>query len=363
MEMAPVRIAQIVGMVQMSGVDAVVMNYYRHIDKSKFQFDYFMDGLEKTPIDDEILTMGGRIYKLPPYQKDMKKNLAVFRSIINENDYKIIHSHMNTLSVFWLREAKKAGVPVRIAHSHSTAGKGEGMRNIMKYMLRPLSKIYANNYCACSNYAGRWLFGKNVNIIRNAIKADDFIYNEILRKEVKDEFGLTDEIVIGHVGRFMYQKNHDFLVNIFCEIEKLNKNVKLFLVGEGPLRSKIEEQIKEKKLENKVIFTGTRTDVTRLLQGMDCFVLPSHYEGLGLSAVEAQAAGLPCFISDKVPDEAMLNEQCWKYDLKLPSKVWAKEILEKTGLHQRKSNIEEIVKKGYDIKVEAGKLERYYEEL
>ena len=362
----PMHIAHIVGKVQMAGVDAVVMNYYRHIDKKIIQFDFFMDGLDKTPIDDEILSMGGRIFKLPPYQQGMGKNLSTFRMLINENKYRIIHCHMNTLSIFWLREAKKAGIPIRIAHSHSTAGKGETLRNLIKYTLRLFSKVYASHYCACSHYAGRWLFGNyyfdsgKVIILRNAIDANAFEYKKTVRGAVRREFGIGNELVLGHAGRFMYQKNHTYLIKIFEQVHKLYQDSKLLLVGDGPLKISIEQMVKLKGLKDKVIFTGTRTDVPRIMQGIDCFVLPSRYEGLGLVAVEAQASGLLCYVSNEVPNEAILTNHCKSLSLKLAPELWARQIIDDLVEYKRSSDIRWVIEKGYNIEQEVKKLEEYY---
>jgi len=367
MEQTPIRIAQIIGKVVMGGVDSVVMNYYRHIDKTKFQFDFFMDGYEDTFIDDEIRSLGGRIFKLPPYEDGLIRNLRAFRKIVNENNYKIVHCHMNTLSIFWLREAKKAGVPIRIAHSHSTASKGEFIRNIIKFSLRPFSKIYANQYCACSLYAGQWLYGSNfynsgkVNYVKNAIDTDKFFYSEINRNMIREELNLNGKFVIGHIGRFVYAKNHEFLVNIFIEICKLHSNSILLLIGDGPKKEKIENLIKKKKMHDKVIFTGLRTDIPKIMHAMDCFILPSRYEGLPIVVIEAQTSGLPCFISDKISPEIFITKQCIKINLDTSPESWAKCIMYNMESYKRASFIDEISTKGYNIKFEFETLEKLYQ--
>ena len=218
----PIRVAQIVGKVVLSGVDCMVMNYYRHIDRQKVQFDFFMDGEGPSPVDDEIHALGGRIYKLPPYGNALRKNLSMFRRILAENNYSVVHSHMNTLSVFWLREAKRAGVPVRIAHSHSTIGKGEGLRTLFKRLLRPFANIYPTHYCTCSNLAAADLFGEKmaqsgrVRLVPNAIDLEQFAYNPTVREQVRRDLHLRASLVVGHVGRLMYQKNHPSLLDLFA---------------------------------------------------------------------------------------------------------------------------------------------------
>ena len=279
-------VAHIMGKWNGGGVESVVMNYYRNIDRNRIQFHFLCDE-DSTDIPyEEIEKLGGKVIVIPPYQKLFKYQKELYR-IFKENNYKIIHSHINELSVFPLRIAKKAGVPIRIAHSHSTSNKKEWKKNILKMILRPFSKLYANNYFACTEYAGKWLFGKKVverkelNVINNAIDLKKFEFNEKIREDLRKELGIKeDTIVIGHIGRFMKQKNHEFLIDVFEKAIKQDDNIYLILVGQGPLEDKIKEMAKEKGIENKILFLGQRNDVNKLYQAMDIFVLPSLYEGL-----------------------------------------------------------------------------------
>lgn len=279
-------IAHIMGKWNGGGVESVVMNYYRNIDRNKIQFHFLCDE-DSTDIPyEEIEKLGGKVIVIPPYQKLFKYQKELYR-IFKENNYKIIHSHINALSVFPLRIAKKAGVPIRIAHSHSTSNKKEWKKNILKMILRPLSKLYANKYFACTEYAGKWLFGKKVverkelNVINNAIDLKKFEFNKNAREDLRKELGIKEDVlVIGHVGRFMKQKNHEFLIDVFEKAIKQDDNIYLILVGQGPLEDKIKEMAKEKGIEDKILFLGQRNDVNKLYQAMDIFVLPSLYEGL-----------------------------------------------------------------------------------
>ena len=279
-------VAHIMGKWNGGGVESVVMNYYRNIDRNKIQFHFLCDE-DSTDIPyEEIEKLGGKVIVIPPYQKLFKYQKELYR-IFKENNYKIIHSHINALSVFPLRIAKKAGVPIRIAHSHSTSNKKEWKKNILKMILRPFSKLYANNYFACTEYAGKWLFGKKVverkelNVINNAIDLKKFEFNENTREDLRKELGIKEDVlVIGHVGRFMKQKNHEFLIDVFEKAIKQDDNIYLILVGQGPLEDKIKEMAKEKGIEDKILFLGQRNDVNKLYQAMDIFVLPSLYEGL-----------------------------------------------------------------------------------
>ena len=279
-------IAHIMGKWNGGGVESVVMNYYRNIDRNKIQFHFLCDE-DSTDIPyEEIEKLGGKVIVIPPYQKLFKYQKELYR-IFKENNYKIVHSHINALSVFPLRIAKKAGVPIRIAHSHSTSNKKEWKKNILKMILRPLSKLYANNYFACTEYAGKWLFGKKVverkelNVINNAIDLKKFEFNENTRKALRKELGIKDDtLIIGHVGRFMKQKNHEFLIEVFNEVYKKNQNTLLILIGQGPLLSEIKEKAINLNIEDKIKFIGQVTDVEKYYNIMDIFLFPSIYEGL-----------------------------------------------------------------------------------
>ena len=268
------------------GVESVVMNYYRNIDKSKVQFHFICDE-DSTDIPyDEIEKLGGKVIVVPPYQKLFKYQKELYK-IFKENNYKIVHSHINALSVFPLRIAKKAGVPIRIAHSHSTSNKKEWKKNLIKDVLRPFSKIYANQFFACTEHAGKWLFGKKVlerkelNVINNAIDLKKFEFNEKIREDLRKELGIKeDTIVIGHIGRFMRQKNHEFLIDVFNELYKKNQNTVLILIGQGPLLNEIKQKVRNLNIEDKIKFIGQITDVERYYNIMDVFVFPSIYEGL-----------------------------------------------------------------------------------
>ena len=268
------------------GVESVVMNYYRNIDKSKVQFHFICDE-DSTDIPyEEIEKLGGKVIIVPPYQKLFKYQKELYK-IFKENSYKIVHSHINALSVFPLRVAKKAGVPIRIAHSHSTSNKKEWKKNIVKNILRPFSKVYANHFFACTKHAGEWLFGKKIierkelNVINNAIDLKKFEFNEKTREDLRKELGIKeDTMVIGHIGRFMKQKNHDFLIDVFNELIKKNENSILMLIGQGPLLNDMKQKVRDLKIEDKVKFIGQVTDVEKYYNIMDIFLFPSIYEGL-----------------------------------------------------------------------------------
>ena len=222
----PIRIAHIMGKMIAGGVESVVTSEFLEMDKSKIQFDFICDEDSTNIPYDLIEKNGGRVIIIPPYQKAFKYHKEL-KKVLKENNYKIVHSHIITMSVFSLFAAKCAGVPVRIAHSHSTTNKKEKKKNLMKQVLRPFSKVFATNYMCCSELAGRWLFGDkeydkgNVYLLNNAIDLDKFKYNEDIRKAKRKELGLKDKtFVIGHIGRFVEQKNHRFLIEVFNELHK-----------------------------------------------------------------------------------------------------------------------------------------------
>ena len=280
-----------------------------------------------------------------------------------------MHSHINTLSVFPLRAAKKAGVPVRIAHSHSTTNKKEKKKNMMKMLLRPFSKKYATNYFACTEHAGRWLFGNkeydngNVYILNNAIDLDKFKYNEKIRIKKRKELNIeNDTLVIGHIGRFVAQKNHTFLIDIFNELHKKKKNSILLLIGQGPLIDEIKQKVEMLGLSDSVKFLGQRDDVNELYNVMDLFLFPSLYEGLGMVLIEAQANGLSCIASTEVPRIVKISKDVSFLELRSSINIWRDEIIKMIG----KKNLVDInilIEKGYDIKNESIKLIKKYKEL
>lgn len=366
MKKEPIRIAQIMGKWVGGGVEAVIMNYYHHIDRTKIQFDFICDE-DSTDIPyEEIEKLGGRVIICPPYQKTFKY-IKELKKIFKNNKYKIVHSNINVLSVFPLYAAKKSGIPIRIAHNHSTTNKAEWKKNLMKQILRPLAKLYATDYFACTEHAGRWLFGDKtfdqgkVTVINNGIDLNKYKYNEKIRKEVRKSLKYREsDIIIGHIGRFMKQKNHDFLIDIFNELHNKNNRYKLMLVGQGPLMGEIQEKVKRLDLTDCVRFLGQRNDANELYQAMDIFLFPSLYEGLGMVLIEAQVAGLPCYASTEVPEIAKISEETDFLDLNISPKIWATNIISSYVKYKRHDNIKAAQSNGYDINEETIKLEQYY---
>jgi capsular polysaccharide biosynthesis proteinCps4H len=359
----PIIVAQIMGKWVGGGVESVIMNYYRHLDHSKVQFDFICDEDSTRIPYDEIKKLGGRVFLVPKYQ-NLPKYLKVLEKLFKENQYRIVHSNINTLSVFPLYAAKKAGVPIRISHSHSTSNPKEWKRNFIKNILRPFSKRYATDYFACSEVAGRYLFGNKtfnrgeVKIIHNAIDIDKFKFDEVARKKLRKELGIKDStIVIGHVGRFVQQKNHTFLVDVFKEYHKKNPDSKLLLVGSGPLEDEIKKKVERLGLKDSVLFLGQRDDINKLYSVMDIFCLPSLYEGLPVVGVESQAAGLPIIFSNGVSHEAIISKNA-KIVPTQETGAYIKKMDEIT--QENKQRALASINENMSIKNEAPKLEAIY---
>jgi len=329
----PIRVAQVLNRMDSGGIEAVVMNYYRHIDRSKVQFDFYFVQGSSFPQMEEMKRLGAGIYPIPPYSHVIRYHKELY-SAFRKKRYPIVHAHLSTMSIFPLYAAWRAKVPMRICHNHSTAHWGEGKKTLLKYILRPFNKIFANRWFACGEKAGRWMYGNKafdagkVHVMPNAIDVDKYAFDEAARKRLRGELGIPeDAFVVGHVGRFVYPKNQPFLVETFEKLKKQKQNSVLLLIGEGELEESTRGIVAEKKLDDSVIFTGARQDADKLYSAMDVFCLPSHYEGMPLVAWEAQANGLPCVLADCVTREARKNDGCVFLSLSLGAQRWSEELL------------------------------------
>ncbi|WNR43792.1 glycosyltransferase family 1 protein [Paenibacillus roseipurpureus] len=310
---SPIRILHIVVNMNRGGAETLLMNVYRNVDRTKVQFD-FLTG-KPGVFDAEITAMGGVIHRIP-YVSDVghtKYIQALDHFFAAHTDYRIVHAHMDKMSGFVLRAAKKAGIPIRIAHSHNTSSEGSVAAKAYKWLAGTYIGSCATHFLACSTKAAQWLFaGKESRavVIRNGIETEQFAYSPNVRKQVRQELHLPENAyVIGHVGRFFHQKNHAFLLDLFARLQEERPEAVLVLAGDGPLREEMEKKVKALHLKKKVKFLGVRSDISRLLQGFDIFVFPSLHEGLPVTLVEAQGAGLPCLISDTITSEVDMGIQ------------------------------------------------------
>ena len=308
-----IRVAQVLNRMDSGGIEAVVMNYYRHIDRSVVQFDFYFTHDSLFPQREELERLGAGIYRIPPYTQVFAYQ-RMLRKCFRQKGYQVVHAHMSTMSVFPIYAAWRSGVPVRICHNHSTANWGEGRKTLLKYILRPFNKIFANRWFACGEKAGRWMYGDRafdngkVYVLPNAIDSERFAYDQEARTSLRKTFDIPDSaFVVGHVGRFTYAKNHPFLIEMFRQLLLVKPNAYLLMAGEGEMEAEIRTMVAKNGLEQRVIFAGVRQDVNKLYSAMDVFCLPSHYEGFALVAVEAQASGLPCICSNQVSGEIDLS--------------------------------------------------------
>lgn len=356
----PIRVLHVVTHMNRGGLETMLMNYYRNINRDKVQFDFLVHRDYRADYDDEIKKLGGRIYRLPrliPWSWFYRKNLNKFFRVHTE--YKIIHVHQDCLSSIILKAAKKYKVPVRIAHSHA-ASQDKNLKYLIKLFYMRSIPRYATDLFACGEDAGKWMFrGKKFLILNNAIPAKQYLFNQEKRNNIRQQLNLDKKFVVGLVGRFSPQKNHSFLLKVFHELVQIEPNSKLLLVGDGELKREIQSEIEKFYLKDKVLLLGVRNDVPDLLQAMDAFVMTSNYEGLSLAIIEAQSSGLPCFISDKVSIECKKTELVQQISLEDSPKRWAKEIL-KVKKEVRKNRYQEIAKAGYDIEKNVEFLEDYY---
>lgn len=357
-----IRILQCVNNMHRAGLETMLMNYYRSLDKSRIQFDFLTHRPFKSDYDDEIESLGGKVYYAPRLTpQNYPQYFSYMKKFFHDHpEYKIIHSHIDSMSYLPLLSAKRAGVPIRIAHSHNISIDLDYKYPLKSFFGTRLDSV-ATDFAACGKEAGEFLFkSKSTKIIPNAINADEFIFSEKVRKEKRQELGITDEFIIGHIGRFSQQKNHSFLLEIFAEIKKLNQSALLFLIGTGENEDKIKEKAEKLGIKSSVRFLGVRSDVGSLYQAFDIFLLPSLYEGVPVVGIEAQFASLPCIFSNRVPKETAFTNNCEFLDLTLSAKKWAEKAISLGGVPRRR---EEFFDSEYRIENTADKLEKYYIDL
>ena len=354
----PKRILQVVTYMGRGGIETMLMNYYRHIDRSKVQFDFLVHRDFAGDFDEEILSLGGKIYRVRPMNPLNPGYWHDLLSFFCTHPYEIVHCHLNFKSGVVLAAAKLAGVPIRIAHAH-TASMEKDWTQIPRKIMRTLIAPNATAMLACSQNAGEAIFGKHpFCFFFNAMDGAAFRYQETVRSEKRLELSLADTFTVMHVGRFGAEKNHRFLLDVFARLREVEPNAKLVLIGDGTLRKEVEETAKRMFTKDAVRFLGVRTDISELLQAADVFAFPSIFEGLPVTMIEAQAAGLPCVMSDTVTDECIVTDLVTALPIDDP-KAWAEEILKKRGT-PRTDRLEEIRAAGYDITAAAEKLTRFY---
>lgn len=353
------------------GIETYLLQQLENIDKSKLIYDFVNNACEsKIVAEDKILKAGSNIYNINMRHKSPFRHYLqwIFLLYKYKNEYKaIVLNGLSLYYVFPLFAAKFFGIPVRIIHSHNAGYENEPsiLRKILVTFNKILLNFSATDYWACSQKAGEWMFGNNrkFTIIHNAIDSKNYKFDLEKRNNLRKSLNIENKFVIGHVGRFAYQKNHEFLINVFYELQKIEPASVLMLVGgsvnDDEFLIKAKEQVKNLNIENKVLFLGMRNDVPDLMQAMDCFLLPSHFEGLPLVAIEAQCICLKSYLSDLITDEVKITDLVDFISLNESPEHWAKQILSNRN-YIRKDMTDEIKKAGYDIKTEIKKIEKFY---
>ena len=374
--MSKLRVLQVFTIMDRGGAESMIMNYYRQINKDLIQFDFLVHRPHRGVFDDEIESLGGKIYRLSPINPfSPEKYYGELRHLLLQhlNDYKIIHSHLNTFSFFPLKIAEELNIPVRIAHAHIAMDPPritdlfpkvnikDYLKKHVKYFLKNRITEHSTHYFSCGVKAGNWLFGQEIEfrLMNNAINTATFKYNSSLAIDYKKELNLSDDFVIGHIGRFTSQKNHIFLINIFHELLKINPCSKLLLIGDGPLRPSVENYVNKLSLKDNVLFLGVRKDVPNLCMAMDFFVFPSLYEGLPVTLIETQCSGLRIMSSDQITREVALTDNIYFESIDTPASIWAENILS-LAKYKREDLIGEIIAQNYDIEENTFSIEKFY---
>lgn len=371
--MEPIRVLNIVGLMGPGGIETMVLNMYKNIDRNKVQFDFLTHYGQEGPYDKVIESLGGRIYQMPKI-KDFNKTYyyklfeyikALNKFFDEHREFKIIHGHMTNTASIYMPIAKKYGSKCCIAHSHLTEAR-PGLSGVVTDILHKPVKKCADEYFACSEMAGKWIFPESyiaqgrVTVLKNGVQSKLYAYDKEKSAEMKRKLGVEGKFVVGNVARFKPEKNQTFLVDVFAEILKKNKDSVLLLIGSGETFETVKKKAKDLGMEEQIKFLGIRYDVPDIMQAMDVFVLPSLYEGLPVVGIEAQASGLPCIISEGVTSETDVTGLCTFLNLNKGAEIWANKILENCKFENRKNTQSMIIKAGYDITNTAKYMEDFY---
>lgn len=358
-EKAKLLIAQVVGNATSGGVPQCVMNFWRVCDHDRFCFHFYTYG--PSVLDDEIRALGGEVFYIDHLTKPWRSFKQLAAHFARER-YDIVHAHNTTLSCVVLAAAKKAKIPVRICHAHSTTSKHEKTA-IVKYALRPFAPLWATHLAGCSEFSNRWLYGKKKGphafVLHNAIDCERFAASDDTRQTIRAQLGLADSFVVGHVGRWVYQKNIPFLLDYFADFATVCPQAKLVMVGSGNLENYAKERAAQLGIEDRLVMVSETERPQDYFNAFDVFALPSNYEGLPLVVVEAQAVGVPCLVSQAVTKEVDLTDHV--RFLPLDKAAWAQETLQLYKEPKRYRDLEAVAQGGYDIREEVRRLQAFYE--
>lgn len=364
------KVLHIVNGTKLGGISSVLLNYYKHIDRTQIQFDLACITPDRGPMAEEFERLGAHIYFLPTRNAGLRVFSAKLRELINTQHYDAVHAHGCHSSWVDLRVAKQCGVKVRLAHGHNAnKNYGTAKEQLKRRIGILMMRHYATARLACSRDAAVYTFGahalkeKSFHLLPNAIETDRFVFDINAREAVRGELGIeSNEFVLGTVGRMSLEKNQIHLVRIFPEILQRRPDSRLLLVGDGDCRPQIEAEACRLGVMDKVILTGGRRDIPQLLSAMDVFALPSFEEGFGIAALEAAAAGLPVILSDVIPQELSFIPNSSYLSLQAPLSEWAARALSYGQPFDRSNGVSVVCKAGYDIVLIAKCLEKIYQE-
>lgn len=358
----PLRVLQVLTSLDRGGMETMTMNFYRRMDRDRVQFDFLLHREEGGDYEGEARSLGARIYRVPRQNPLDPRYWKALDSFFSDHLYRVVHAQLDCMSALPLAVAKRHGAIVRIAHSHNSHQDRD-----LKYPLKLVCKRFitreATDLFACGVDAGRWMFGTDdFTVVRNAIDVDAYAFDTARSTRVRRELGIhKSALVVGHVGRFAPAKNHSFILSVFADVLKLRPDAVLILVGDGELRSETELRTRELGIADSVRFLGVRSDVPDLMQAMDVFLMPSHYEGLPLVLVEAQASGLPCVISESIPVDCDLRgSSITRLSLDASVTEWAAMVARASGETIRINGVDIVKRSGFDAREMAGWLESFY---
>jgi glycosyltransferase involved in cell wall biosynthesis len=348
------RVLHCVGSLGCGGIQKTLVDIYRYADKNKIQFDFLVEGEKEGIYEKEVLSLGGRIYRVTPRRKSVIKHRKdLYRFFREHKEYSIVHVHVSSLSnIQVLIVATKNNIRTRIIHGRNSAGPAGILHYCLHYINRLRFNQYVTHRFAVSDLAGQWVFGKNAEykVLRNTLDCERYRYNPKTRQRIRDEMGLSDKFVIGHIGRFHRQKNHIFLLQVFAEVYKADRDARLLLLGDGELREVIIGEAEKLGINEAILMLGVRFDVPDLLQAMDMFLFPSLFEGFGNVLAEAQAAGLRCIASDVMPKLTKITDLINYISLDEPPARWAQEVLQYRNGYDRRDTMQEMIDAGFDNK-------------
>lgn len=381
-----VRVLHVLGNTNLGGAESRIMDLYRHTDRNRVQFDFLVHSGEEGFFEKEIRELGGRIFRVPRFRI---YNYFSYRKALKEffqkhHEFALVQGHMTSTAAIYLPIAKKAGVKKTAAHARS-AGVDKGLKGTMTRFLRRNLADKADYLFTCSELAGISVYGEKAVregktiFIPNAIDCAGFTFDPEKRKKMREELGLTDSFIIGHVGRFHYAKNHEYLLRVFAELCRMSagaggstaetgadQNYHLILLGEGPLMEDTRKLAEELGVADKIHFLGNHKNIADYYQAMDYFVYPSRYEGMPGTIVEAQASGLPCLMSDTICREVIVTELVETMSIEEEPKSWAEGLQRRIdALVSKQENREKYAAKmaaaGFDVQAQAERMMRFYE--